>query len=220
MAVVIGFATTVGDAFAAACATSVNWGMQPNVQRLYCLGPPPTARYNIERPTENLSISVYQETGGPTNHNVTASTDCDDLSSISASVSPGSCGTVVDGVSGDWYVTSYNYSKDDPLLPGTETWTMTRWIAGADSLLSPAPSHYIRTVAEAQATLSPGGPCGITFDGNYAILEGRTGSVSAGGVGRANDLFHGVATSVGGATAGGGEIESGSSNCPVTPLWI
>ena len=38
MAVVIGFGTTVGGDFSAACATSVSWGYNPNVQRLYCLG--------------------------------------------------------------------------------------------------------------------------------------------------------------------------------------
>jgi hypothetical protein len=76
----------------------------------------------------------------------------------------------------------------------------------------------MRGAAEAQATDQT--TCGITFDGNYAILTGYTGSVSAGAVGQANTSYYGVASAVGGGTAGGGDTENGSASCPVTPLWI
>ena len=217
MAVIIGFATSVGGAFAGACATSVNWGYNPNVQRIYCIGNTIPTPNSFEKPTETLTIAVYQGTG-PSGHDVTASTDCDDLSTISADVDPATCTESVEGVSGDWYVTSYSFSKDDPLLPGTESWTMTRWVDGADPAVSPAPGHFVRGVAEAQATEESS--CGIVFNGSYSKLTGNTGSVSAGGVGRANSIIFGVADSVGGASLSAGNTGNGSASCPVTPLWV
>lgn len=215
MAVIIGFGTTVGGAFAGACATSVNWGYNPNIQRLYCLGDISPWR-NVEKPTETISVTVYQESGGPSSHNVTASTSCDDLSALSASVSPGGCGVVPAGVSGDFYLTNYSYSKGDPNMPGQETWALTRWRAGISSPITPAPNHYIRAASEGQST-EQDGSTGITFTGN--ILTGTTGSVSAGGMGGADTIYFGTVINVGGATLMAGEVGNGSASTPVTPLW-
>ncbi len=215
MAIIIGFGTLVGGIFATACATSVNWGYNPNIQRLYCLGSLVPWR-NIEKPTESLSVTVYQESVAT--QNVEASQDCDDITAVSASVSPSACGEVVEGVSGDWYITSYSYSKGDPNLPGQETWSLQRWVDGADPVVSPAPDYVIRNIAEGQATENPGTPVGISF--NSTPLVGTQGSVSAGGIGQADIIYYATVDVVGGADMGGGDIGSGSASIAHTPLWI
>lgn len=214
MAVIIGFGTTVGGVFSTACAISVNWGYNPNVQRLYCLGD--TAPWkNVEKPTETLSVTIYQDSGGPSSHDVSASTSCDDLTSLNASVSPGGCGAVPAGVTGDFYMTNYSFSKGDPNLPGQESWALTRWVEGSVPADSPPPNHHIRGAADAQATDTT--DAGIVFIGS--TTQGTTGNVSAGGMGTADTIYYGTAVSVGGASMPAGEIGNSSANCPVTPLW-
>lgn len=215
MAIIIGFGTLVGGIFATACSTNVSWGYNPNVQRLYCLGAL-TPWLNLEKPTENMSVTVYQ--GNVSTQNVTASTDCDDITSVTASVSPSACGVGVEGVSGQWYVTSYSYSKNDPNLPGQETWQLQRWVQGADPITSPAPDYVIRNIAEGQASQNPGDPCGVSF--NSTPLQGTQGSVSAGAIGQADDIYYATVDIVGGANLTGGEIGTGSASIPHTPLWI
>jgi len=214
MAVIIGFGTTVGGVFSTACATSVNWGYNPNIQRLYCLGDTSPWK-NIEKPTETISVTIYQDSGGPSSHDVTASISCDDLSSLNASVSPGGCGSVPAGLSGDFYLTNYSFSKGDPNQPGQETWSLTRWVAGSNPTDSPAPNHHIRGATDGQA--SDQTTAGVVFIGT--TTQGTTGSVSAGQMGTADTIYYGTISSVGGATMAAGEIGSSSANCPVTPLW-
>ncbi len=209
--IIIGFGTLVGGShFSGVCATSVNWGYNPNVQRLYCLGDTDVWR-NVEKPTETLSITMYAY-GGPGATSVPASQNCDEVTELNASVSPSSCGDTVDGVSGDWYLTSYSYSKGDPNLIGQETWSMQRWVAGGTAV---APNHYIQAAAEGQASELTG--AGIVFADTP--LEGTTGSVSAGSTGQASTLYYGLASSVGGGSLGAGEIGNGSASISVTPLW-
>jgi hypothetical protein len=213
--VIIGFGTTVGGAFSGACATSVNWGYNPNIQRLYCLGTT-TPWKNVEKPTETYSITIYEGSGGPGSVSVEASTACDDLQTITASVSPASCGGVVGDVSGSWYLNSYSYSKGDPNLTGQETWSLQRWVAGSNPSESPVPNHYIQGASEGQASEQSG--AGIVFVGT--ILTGNQGSVSAGGTGQASITYHGTVSSVGSAvTLAGGDIGTSSASMPITPLW-
>lgn len=213
--IIIGFGTLVGGIFSGACATNVSWGYSPNVQRLYCLGTiSPWA--SIEKPTENMSVTVYQ--GSVSSQTVTPSTSCSDITSVSASVSPSSCGGSVEGMSGQWYIASYSYSKGDPNVPGQETWSLQRWVEGSDPSLSPAPDYVIRNITEGQATIYPATALGITFTGT--VLSGRQGSVGAAAVGQANDTYYGMVTQVGGASLGGGDIGNSSANAQLTPLWV
>lgn len=202
MAIIIGAATSVS--FMSGCVTSVNWGASPNNQRLYCLGSWEPDKV-ISKPTETLSITIYAPgssySTGPT-------TSCTNAGTVSASVSPTACGGSSGGVSGDWYVTSYSYSKDDASMPGTESWSMQKWIGALQ------PSYVMRGVSEGQGTDNSG----ITFssvDGSSS-----TGSVSAGGFGRADSLTLGVVSSVGGGSSTAGDTGQGSVSMSYTDLYL
>lgn len=206
MAIIIGAGTIVS--FAGACVISANWNYNPNVQRLYCLGSW-SPYQSLARPTETVSLTIYAP--GPS-YNIPASEVCEDVSDeVSVSVSPAGCGTALGGVSGQWGITSYSYSKGDPQAPGQESWSFTRWVG--DNV----PDHVIRGISEGSAT-DPIVNTGIIFEG--ATSEGTTGSVSAGAVGNADKTYYGVVAVIGGGTSARGEIGSGSASVPLTPLWL
>lgn len=208
MAIVIGSMTTV--TFGGACVVSANWGYNPNAQRLFCLGSW-TPEFTFYRPTETLNLTVYAP--GPT-HAVGPTTSCSNANTIDASVDPASCGGGGgDGVSGDWFVTSYSYSKDDASMPGQESWSLTRWDVDLPEG-GVAPTYVMRGISEGQG--SPN--AGITFGSESA--SSTTGSVSAGGFGRADTLAAGTVTSVGGGSSAAGETGQGSASMPYTPLYI
>jgi hypothetical protein len=212
MAIVIGATTTVSFPYGD-CVVSVNWGYNPNIQRLYCLGSWDVYD-TINRPTQTMNVSIYAPGSAIS---VLPTGDCANASPrITASVSPTVCGETVDGVSGDWYLTSYSYSKDDPVGPGQESWSMTLWVAGGDT---PAPTYVIRGIAEGQASNVNGViNSGVVFTGTTE--QASTGSVSAGGVGRAYNTTIGQVISVGGGTNTPGETGSASVSIPYTPLWL
>lgn len=221
MGVVIGFGTTVGLDFSGACATSVNWGYNPNAQRLYCLGTT-TPFLTIQKPTQTLTISFYGDEGdGPSSYDTTptqieAGSSCVSANQLSASVSPGICGTSVEGVSAsDWFVTSYSYDKSDANVPGIETWSLQRWPSEGTEIV--APDIVIRTNAEGQATDE--GITGVTFATGTTTVEGTTGSVSAGGVGRADVMYYNTVISVGGSAGSTGDIHQGSASISYQPLY-
>jgi hypothetical protein len=209
MAVVVGGNTTVE--FGGHCVISANWGFNPNPQRLFCIGSwdPYNTYY---RPTETLNLTIYAP---GTSFTVSASTDCEAVGGdVSASVNPASCGSVsVDGVDGMWYITGYSFSKEDALMPGQESWSLTKWVSGGltNGL---APTYVVRGIAEGQGTSN----AGITFVGDTA--ESTSGSVSAGGMGRADTLKAGVVASVGGGSDTIGETGQGSAQLPVNPLYL
>ena len=201
MGIVIGASTTVTFS---ACATSVSWGASPNSQRLYCLGKE-TPHLVITKPTATLSITVYAP--GPS-YDTGVTLTCANANTINASVSPGSCGGGGEGVGGSWFVNSYSYSKDDAVMPGTESWSMQQWIGDLK------PSYVMRGVTEGQG--SPGsGVNFLTVDGSTS-----TGSVSAGGFGRADTLTVGVVSSVGGGSSAKGATGQGSASMSYTDLYV
>lgn len=212
MAIVIGAATQVS--FESACVISANWGYNPNVQRLYCIGewvPDDTRVYY--RPTETLNLTIYAP--GPS-YSTEPTTSCADANTISASITPSACGGSFSSLTGSWLVTSYSYSKDDATLPGQESWALTRW----KDLNSTPPSNYVeptyvmRGISEGQATPE----AGITFTGT--TVDTQTGNVSAGGFGKADELEVGVVSNVGGGSSTAGDTGQGSASMPYTPLYI
>ncbi len=206
MAIVIGAATTV--TFPGGCAISANWGFSPNSQRLFCIGSW-TPHLTFNRPTESLNITIYAP---GTSYDTSPTTSCADANTIAAGVSPASCGgDAGGGVSGNWFVTSYSFSKDDATMPGQESWSMTRWVSGPNTVL---PSFVMRGISEGSGTDNSG----IVFNGE--TTESQTGSVSAGGFGRADTLQGGVVGSVGGGSSAAGETGQGSASMPYTPLYI
>lgn len=210
--IVIGSATQVS--FGNACVISANWGYNPNVQRLYCIGEwIPDEDRTYYRPTETLNLTIYAP--GPI-YNVEPTTSCGDANTINASISPAACGDAIANLTGSWMVTSYSYTKEDASLPGQESWSLTRW-QGLNTV--PAgnfvePTYVMRGISEGQATPE----AGVVFTG--ATIETQTGSVSANGFGRANELEVGVVTSVGGGSSTSGDTGQGSASMPYTPLYI
>ena len=210
MAIVIGAATTVS--FASACVISANWGYNPNVQRLFCLGEwiPDDSRVYY-RPTETLNLTIYAP--GPS-YDTDPTQSCTNADTISAAISPAACGGSVNAMSGSWFVTSYSYTKDDGVLPGQESWSLVRWNVSNPPTNWVAPSYVFRGIAEGQAT----GNAGITFTGS--TVTSFTGNVSAGGFGRADTLEVGVVASVGGGSSSAGDTGQGSASIPYTPVYI
>lgn len=207
MAVVIGAATTVS--FGGSCVISANWGSNPNIQRLYCLDGSWDPYLTIEKPTETLSLTVYAP--GPT-YSTSPTTSCSNANTITASVSPAECGgDDTGGVSGNWYVTSYSYSKEDGSSPGQESWSLIKYI-------TTVPDYVLRGITEGQSTTNTS-QTGITFD-TTGSTNIATGSVSAGGIGRSYNLVTGTISSVGGGSSAAGVIGQGSASIPYTPLYI
>lgn len=228
MGVIIGAGTIVNFANTGACVTSANWGYNPNTQRFYCLGSW-SPRYTFNKPTETLNISIYSGTGSIL-HDITPHQECreanDPRDVIFASVDAAGCGTGVTSVTGYWYVVSYSFQKDDPQLPGTESWSLQRWIAytpppGSGDPATPAPSHIIRGISEGQSTPISGdeyAATGIRFTGS--TVQSTTGSISAGQTGRAEIMVYGVVDRVGGSDSTVGRYGTGSASIPYTPMWL
>jgi hypothetical protein len=214
MAIIIGAATEVS--FAGTCVISANWGYNPNAQRLYCIGEwTPREDLTFYRPTQTLNLTVYAP--GPT-YSTEPTTSCADANSVAASVSPAACGGSVGGdVSGSWLVTSYSYSKEDASMPGQESWSLIKYkdVPTPSSGNSIEPTYVMRGISEGQST---GTETGVSLTGGTA--ESTTGSVSAGGFGRADTVEAGVVDRVGGGSSSAGDTGQGSASMPYTPLYI
>ena len=133
---------------------------------------------------------------------------CTDANTIPASVSPAVCGGSSTGVSGDWFVTQYSYTKEDPVLPGQESWSLTQWIG---SLI---PNYVLRGISEGEGTANSG----IVF--GPGTVTAYNGSVSANSLGRADIVSQGIVISVGGGEGSGGSTGTGSVSIPYTPLYL
>jgi hypothetical protein len=230
MGIIIGAGTIVNFANTGACVTSANWGYNPNTQRFYCLGSW-SPRYTFNKPTETLSISIYSGTGSIL-HSFEPHQECrvagDPRDTIFASVDAAGCGGGVTSVTGQWYVNSYSFQKDDPQLPGTESWSLQRWVAygnPGDTDYTPAPTYIIRGISEGQSTPQNDplygdeyAGTGIRFTG--ATAQSTTGSISAGQTGRAEVMLYGVVDRVGGSDSTTGRFGNGSASAPYTPMWI
>lgn len=236
MAVIIGSATQISltiDTEVIGCVLSVNWSYNPNIQRYYCLGSN-DPYITITKPTEQMSVVLYS--GATPSYSVAATNDCDEIGNpIVATVDPGDCsGSPVQGPIKDiWYLQNYGFSKDDPNLPGQETWALTHWLSAADftaaGLTPPtgaaAPDNVIRGIAEGQASDYAAGDAdpGVVFTGDTQYAT--TGNVSAGQIGRADTLFYGTAIAVGNSGQlptpedQYGRIGQGSVSVPLTPIW-
>jgi hypothetical protein len=204
MGIIIGAMTTISFS-QGTCVTQASWSASPNTQRLYCVGSW-TPYDTIEKPTETLNLTVYS----PGNSfDITPSTSCEIASQATASIDPAGCGGGSEGpTSTSWHVNSYSFSKDDAQMPGTESWSMMQYIG------TNTPDYVLRGISEGSAS----GDAGITFTGS--TTTSAQGSVSAGQVGRSDELILGQVSSVGGGSSTQGEIGQGSVSIPLTPMWL
>lgn len=216
MSIIIGAGTRVSGDFGSACIASAQWSASQNTQRLYCLGSSDPYDAYI-KPTETVNFTIYAGTG-PSGEDVSASETCNTPPGLTVNLNAAECGGGSISFSGsDWLINSYSYSKEDPLLPGQETWGLIHWVTGGGAV--PLPGAIIRGISEGQTTDPNIVDTGITL-----AAAGQTnssqGSVQAGGIGRAFDIIMGVVTAVGGGANDAGQIGKGSASIPYTPLWI
>ena len=206
MAIIIGSATQVS--FGGECVISASWSSNANTERLYCIGswdPFLTS----SKPTQSLNLTLYAP--GPS-YDVSVTRSCANANTINASIDPAGCGGSVTGVNGSWFVTQYSYTKEDPVLPGQESWSLTQWIGGAN--MDP-PTYVLRGFAEGEGT----DDSGITFTGSSIIIA-HSGSISANSIGRANTVTQGQVSRVGGGVGVGNSVGNGSVSIPYTPLYL
>jgi len=213
--VIIGNSTTVS--FGAACVVSVSWGMEPGRQDVYCLGSfLPSDTHSYYRPQLTMSITCYSP--GPS-YNMAASESCVSPETITASVSPGSCGTATGGgiSSGDWMVSSYSYSKMAPDQPGQESWSLVDYTSAASSMGAIVPSFILGGTPTGSATDAD--IAGIVFS---KVFSGSfsSGSVSANSTGTASESTFGVVSKVGGGSITMGDSGQGNASFPLTPMYF
>lgn len=223
MAIVVGALTTAYIGPGNVCVVSANWGYNPNAQRLYCLGSW-SASQLFYRPTETLNITCYSP--GPIYSTLPPQpgSDCTDADTIQAGVSPGTCsdsGESFSELDGEWWVTSYSYSKDSGPSPGQESWSLTKWkdLSTQTPAGSIEPDYVMRGIAEGQTSGGTGGSVTGIVIADPAV-QTQTGSVSAGGFGRADVMSVGVVTSVGNGSSSSEHTGQGSASIPYTPLYL
>jgi hypothetical protein len=201
---------------------SINWniGQQPN--RLWQLGS--WQPWNTQL-SATVSLSVTAYAGALPTENLQAATSCEKSTAVrtvilnAAACGPGSVNETFE----DMFITSYSYSKGDPVGYGTESWSFQAWIETDVSgyINTPAPSTVLQGISEGSLS-GDDFERGLEFYPNTGIT-GRQGSVSAGvpGIGNAESVTLGVVSRI-----GGGELEAlgltGQSNAsiPHQPLYI
>lgn len=196
------------------CATNASWNANPNAQRFYCLDGnfAPIDGMTIQKPTITLDVTVYAP--GPV-VDVSPSTSCttqDDVSNVSVNAVLSACGEGSDvDIPNVMMVTSYNFNKEDNVMPGEESWSLQAYVG--ENL----PTYVIRGLTEGTAT-DPESDAGIVFD--TIEFTSSQGNVSAEGIGQTDRTNGGIITQVGGGTSSAGVTAQGSASIQYNPLWL
>jgi len=220
MAIIIGALTTTG----VQGTISAQWGVQAQLNRLWQLGSWDPYRTVVTK-VENVSFTTYAGSVGT--KDLSPATSCaDSTATIAVNISPATCGAFIPGLSGNFYLTSYNYSKGDAIGIGQESWAGQRWpgggTGGVNTEYTGAPTYVLQGPSEGSRS-GDVSDTGIVFDGGAAQVEGSQGSVSAGfpGIGQADTTIYGIVNRVGGGTLKeDGKIGQGSASIPHQPLYI
>jgi hypothetical protein len=236
MAVIIGAASTVvSTQFPNGGIVSVQFGFNPQVERLYQLGSFSPYDTTVTR-TRTISLNVYGKrpdgSGGSLTTDVTPSISCVDANTINITVNPASCVETLLPFAGDYFLNSYGYNKDN-LGYGQESWGFTSKPEITDFS---GTIVMLRGIAEGTVATGPGtvpaNLMGITVDeissndslGNQ--IEGESGSVTAGtpGLGNFDISRFVIATSVGASLGKDSSIDGltgqGSISIPITPVYL
>ena len=228
MAVIIGAGTTlVSTQFPNGGIVSVQFGFNPQVERLYQLGSFAPYDTTIQK-TRTLSVTAYGKkpdgSGGTVPYDVTPSTSCVDANSISITLNPASCVGSLSPFIENYFLNSYSYSKDN-LGFGQETWSFTSKpiIPGFGGTIV-----ILRGIAEGTIATGDGvmaaSLMGVTVDevaSNDSFgspVQGESGSVQAGtpGIGNFDIERYIIATSVGGSTGKGASVDGLTGEASVT----
>jgi hypothetical protein len=232
MAIIIGSNTIVsGPSFPLGGIISVQWGIQPQLNRLWELGNWRPWKTVVTRVT-SLSLTTYAG-AGPSINLAPANSCVDSSAKLIVTIAPGSCGTIPGGLGGTFtvYLNSYSYSKGDPIGFGQQSYSGQYWPGPAQGgpndpvLYNGAPTLVLQGTAEGTQTADSGLVTGITFDTSPSnpLIEGQEGSVSAGfpGVGQADTVTYGIVNSVtNGDLVSSGKVGQASVNIPHQPLYF
>jgi hypothetical protein len=236
LAVIIGAGSTVvSTQFPNGGIVSVQFGFNPQVERLYQLGSFTPYDTSVTR-TRTISLNVYgtklDGSGGSSPLDVSPSTTCVDATPVNITVNPASCVASLLPFAGDYFINSYSYSKDN-LGFGQESWAFTSKpeITGYTGTIV-----MLRGIAEGQIGTGEGTmdsvDMGVTVnetasnDSLGAQVEGESGSVQAGtpGIGNFDVQRHVIVTSVGGSrgkhTSIDGKTGQASISIPITPVYL
>jgi len=220
MAVIIGAMTTTG----VPGTISAQWGVQVQPTRLWELGGWSPYKTMITK-IETVSLTTYA--GAVNSISLSPSTSCaNSNATISVSISPGACGGgSPGGLSGNFFLMSYSYSKGDAVGLGQESWSGQRWPGGGGGgggvEYTVAPSYVLQGPTEGSESGNVANT-GIIF-GAGPTVDGSQGSVSAGfpGLGQADTITYGIVTKVGdGTLKEDGKIGQGSGNIPHQPIYV
>ena len=226
--VILGAGTQVDFGDDDACLISVNWSFNPGRTDAFCLGSwEANEDYVLYKPTQTLSITGYAPVQSA--FSIPVSKDCNDASTIDASVSATSCNSNISvDASGSWFIQSYSYSKPSKDQPAQETWGLIKYkdvdqfltAQGVSSDRIAIPSGVTRGITMGESTEDSSGSSqtGITFSNTFA--QAQSGSVSAGALGNVSSIYHGTVTAVGGGTASAAFKCTGSASIPYTPLYL
>jgi len=221
--IVIGSSTTVSlDGASTYCALSANWGFEPGKQDAFCLGSfAPSKKHMVFKPQQTLSLTIYAP--GP-QKDVSPSETCDMADAMEASVTARTCDDSDIIISGDWLITSYNYSKETLDVPAQESWSLIKYIGAKAFLEGEAaaravePTTVLRGITQGQCTDQT--VTGIGFQDSIGYATSETGSVSAGGIGKSTATQHGVVVTVGGGSSEPTDQGTGSASIPLNPMYV
>jgi hypothetical protein len=236
MSVIIGAGSTVvSSQFPNGGIASVNFGFQPNVQRLYQLGSFNPYDSFVQK-TRTLQLVVYGKrpdgAGGSLPLDISPSQSCVDAGTVNITVNPASCvGSLLPFID-DYFATGYSYSKE-ALGYGQENWNFTTKpkIPGFTGTIVMLRGIAEGTVGTGDGTV-PAADMGVVInetasnDALGANIEGESGSVQAGtpGIGNFDISRFIIATQVGAstgkATAIDGKTGQANVQIPMTPVFL
>lgn len=236
MPVIIGAGTTVeSPQFVNGGVVSVQFGFEPQVERLYQLGSFTPYDSSLTT-TRTMSVNVYGSkpngTGGSVPLSVAPSDSCVDIESTLINVNPASCVASILPSVGSYFLTSYSYSKDN-LGYGQETWSFTSkpTVEGYAGTIVTLRGIAEGTIIYGDGTMLPEYQ-GVTIDtaasndSNSDPILGESGNVTAGpvGVGSYDIQRYIIATSVGGSRGRhadiDGQVGNASVNIPLTTVFL
>ena len=214
---------------------SINWNINSQPNRLWQLGrwQPYGTQVGV-----TITISVTAYAGALGTQSLAAATACIDSSAVrTITLNAAACDPTdaINETFANMYITSYSYSKGDPVGFGTESWSFQKWLDSDDYINSnwsptnngiiqmPAPSYVLQGITEGNWSGDDQTIVGLAFyAGPYEVI-GQQGSVSAGipGIGNADTTHMGIVQSIGGGSIeAGGKIGQASASIPHQPLYV
>ncbi len=230
MGVVLGTMTTVVVNGTDSGFQSVNWNINRQPNRLWQLGDWVPYRTQVGT-TVTVSITAYA--GALGTQSLRASTSCE-ISPASRTITINAETCDVGAIYETWdnmFITSFSYSKGDPIGFGTESWSFQKWlesgVAGDYIVNIPEPTYIVQGASEGSrsGTFTDLDDTGLVFyPGDQGqLVTGSQGSVSAGfpGIGNADDITLGIVQQIGGGLLeAGGKIGQSNATIPHQPLYI